>query len=252
MPTRKLHTVKELITSCDREKLCRQYLALYERPPEYTTVYLPYFMNKLYAIEPFLSSDEIVINTIVCEGGLDDLDTESYVFRIDDIVRFFEPIEAFDDPDASPGELFSALQSIRSKRPENEPGRSRSYPGWVKGFSYDFTEWEHILGWRVPDFAFSEENKYDYATVILAQMMAFGFDESDVIEHKKAIVNSLEMIHKLEAEPQSELPEGARVSVCSLENADTLPQPSKTELFEAIMQYRAVKQVYDELTTDAE
>jgi hypothetical protein len=99
MPTRKLHAVKELITSCDREKLCRQYLALYERPPEYTTVYLPYFMNKLYAIEPFPSSDHIVINTIVCEGGLDDLDTESYVFRIDDIVRFFEPIEAFDKPD---------------------------------------------------------------------------------------------------------------------------------------------------------
>ena len=77
------------------------------------------------------------------------------------------------------------FECIYDKREEYDPeNKAYCYPGCVRGYSYEFTEWKKILGWLVPDHILGTDDESGFAAAILKEMTLFGFDEKDMIEKR--------------------------------------------------------------------
>ena len=267
-------TVKELISRCDRRKLCQEFIASFSEvpridDPEKAIDGLSRFIEKLLTIEPVYTEDDIVINNTCYEVSWDGPYENTSVYSIQDILKYYEPILEYDEldginietlSDSDIERLFKVFERIYDKREEYDPeNKAYCYPGCVRGYSYGFIEWKKILGWLVPDHILGTEDESGFAAAILKEMTFFGFDEKDMIEKREELLKSMDEFDKIRELPEEEQ-EKHYVSLEEVERHfgyvdERTPEEKARDKFEqrkrmafdSILQYRAVKKVYIEL-----
>ena len=265
-------TVKELISRCDRRKLCQAFMDLFkEKPddPERVINGLSRFIEKLLTVEPVPADNDVVINTVSYGIDINDPFEDTAVYRIQDILKYFEPISEYDEldgvdleslDDSNIEKLYKVFERIQDKREEyNQENKTYCYPGCVRGYTYEFCEREKILGWLVSDHIPGLDDECGFAAVILKEMTFFGFDEADMLAEREKLEESID-----EAERIKELPkEEQEKHYVTLEEVkrefgivdERTPEEKAKDEFDArkgialgsLFRYRAVKQVYTDL-----
>ena len=265
-------TVKDLISRCDRRKLCQALMSLFKdesEDPEKAITGLSRFIDNLLTVEPIESDKDVVINSKSYGIEINDPFEDTAVYRIQDILKYYEPVNEYDELDGVDLEslddnniekLFKVFERIYDKREEYEREEGTySYPGCVRGYSYEFCDRKEILGWLVPDHVIKSGEECSYAAVILYEMTFFGFDEADMLAERDKLEESIDEVEKIKELPEEEQEKHYK-TLEELEEElgfvdERTPEEKAKDEFDSrkgialgyLFRYLAVKQVYNDL-----
>lgn len=230
---------------------------------------LSHFIEKLLTVEPISSDDDVVINTVRYGVDINDPFEDTSVYRIEDILKYYEPISEYDElddvdldslDDNDIDSLFKVFERIYNKcEGYDQENKTYSYPSCVRGYSYEFCEWEKILGWLVPDHIPGSDDECGFAAVILKEMTFFGFEEKDMIAEREKLEESIDEAEKIKELPEEEQ-EKHYASFEELKREfgivdERTPEEKARDEFNSrkgialgsLFRYRAIKQVYEGL-----
>ena len=212
-----MHNVKDLIVKCDRDKLCKEFLLLCKDIPEdkydvFRAVFFD-FLDRISAKEADKNDDQIVI----CSTAYDHWDVVSYpgsaVYSVSDIVKYFRkneayeklngvPLESLRDEDIS--ELDEKDKELLNKRNDYDIKGGESYPGYIQGCAYEFSDWSEILGFMVPDYVYESDDGCVFAAAVIYEMTFFGYEEEKMLSEREKLYESMEETERLLKMPEEE------------------------------------------------
>ena len=242
-----------------------------EKPddPERVINGLSRFIEKLLTVESVPDDDDVVINTVSYGIDINDPFEDTAVYRIQDIMKYFEPISEYDElegvdienlDDSDIERLYKVFERIHDKREEADPENgSYCFPGCVRGYSYEFCDRKEILGWLVPDHIPGSDDECGFAAVILYELTFFGFDETDMLTEREKLEESIDEAEKIKELPEEEQKKHYK-TLEEIEKElgivdERTPEEKARDEFDArkgialgsLFRYRAVKKVYCEI-----
>ena len=265
-------TVKELIKRCDKERLTAEYIKLIDLPIEKYDrfkVYFGAFIDQLIDKEYIVSDNDIVINADCFSLDMENHYVDSSVYYIDEIKRYFVDVDFFDELDSRSIEalsdsetetLFKKYSEFLDKRKKNDTQEETiDIYEWPQSYAYEFTQWNEILGYLIPNHVIGSDEECSYAASIIYEMTFFGFDESEQIKEREKLDESIKEakeIEKLQKEEQEKYFIPADKVFEELGYVDERTEEEKERdkminrksiVLSALLAYRVLRQVYNEL-----
>lgn len=265
-------TVKELIKRCNRERLTAEYVKLIDLPiEEYDDFKTRFwaFIDKLKAMEHTASDNDIVINTSCFDFDMEDHYVDSSVYKIDDIKRYFEHIDFFDELDGRTAETLtdSEIQTLYQKYIEFMGKRKKrdakedvaAYLEWPQAFAYEFSPWSEILGYLIPDHILESDEECSYAAGIIYEIAFFGYDEGEQAKEREKLDESIKEAKEIEKLPKEEQEKHFIPAEKVFKELGYVDERTKEEkerdrmlnrksmALNALLSYRELRRIYNEL-----
>ena len=265
-------TVKELIKRCDRERLNAEYVKLIDLPiEEYDDFKIRFwaFIDKLIAMEHTLSDNDIVINTSCFDFDMEYHYVDSSVYKIDDIKRYFEHIDFFDELDGRTAEtltdsetqmLYQKYIEFMGKRKKRDAQEDAvASPEWPQAYAYEFSPWSKILGYLIPDHVLESDEECSYAAGIIYEISFFGYDEGEQAKEREKLDESIKEAKEIEKLLKEEQEKHFIPAEKVFEELGYVDERTKEEkerdrmlnrksmALNALLSYRELRRVYNEL-----
>ena len=211
-------TVKELLDTCDKQRLFEEYINLYEDFPQDKREALFNMFNALIdeltaKTELIVDADDVVCSEPTYEDGI--IRYDSVAVSANDVREFFRPLDFFDELDPLAPEdvtddmvepLLAKCQEVSDKSAEYLGDKtSGSYPGYIERYGYMFSSREKIISYIVPAHIIGTDEQYQLLASIIFEMTFFGFDEKQAKQKQKELDESLKESYE-EFERLNELP----------------------------------------------
>lgn len=267
--------VKDLLLTCDRQRLFEEFAKRFCDKPEDIKDDAAQrffgFLDTLLAKTPVRTDDDIVI----CEPIYDSragLYYSSTVISATDLKENFRVLDFFEELDGVAAESISdemAPPLIEKLDELFEKGReflgdklTGSFPGHIESFAYEYEPWDKILGYIVPPHIIGSHMQYIFTASVLYEMTFFGYDEKELDKERKELEESIEEIEQFKSLP----PEQQKEQLDSFEDLERefgftdnrTDEEKEHDLFvmrkdgikTSLEWYREMKRVYADFTCD--
>lgn len=271
--------VKDLLVTCDRQKLFEEFIKLHsdfphEKKGEIYTKFNALIDELSAKTEMIVGADDVVCSEPTYEDGK--IRYGSVAVSADDVRKFFRPLDFFDELDSLAPEdvtddmvepLLAKCQEIFDKSVEylgDKP--SGSYPGYIERYGYMFGSREDILCYIVPPHIIGTDEQYQLLASVIFEMTFFGFDEKKSEqkqnELEKSLEERLEEMEQLDALPPEEREKHFYLSdeiekELGITDDRTEEEKARDEftgrkemLVSFLLRYREMKKLYADFTCD--